>query len=344
MSLLLKNCKKIPALLCLIFPFLTSLAQVNPVIFLRSTPSDTSYMAPTTLSFHADAYNPSGEITSVEFYLCTTKIAVTDSEPYEMILKDLPAGHYCITAKAIGDLDSSTSSYAISFVVHAPEDSCGSFPTYEENAGYAAGSQVIDNGKKYECKPYPYSGWCNGAAWAYEPGTGLYWQDAWIDLGTCSVESSPVPNCTNTPPYLEGETYGPGSQVTYEGTRYECKPWPYSGWCSQASWAYGPGSGMYWQDAWTALGTCSSSSLSKSVSSTQVIAVPQPFENNTKIKLETEEEIIAMAIYDSRGIEVQSMSSVHEKGITIGDNLSSGYYILHLTTKTAVYTKTLIKR
>jgi len=38
----------------------------------------------------------------------------------------------------------------------------------------------------YECKPYPYSGWCNGAAWAYAPGTGTYWNDAWILKGSCS--------------------------------------------------------------------------------------------------------------------------------------------------------------
>ncbi len=39
---------------------------------------------------------------------------------------------------------------------------------------------------QYECKPYPFTGWCNGAAWAYAPGTVRYWQDAWILVGSCS--------------------------------------------------------------------------------------------------------------------------------------------------------------
>ena len=47
-------------------------------------------------------------------------------------------------------------------------------------------------GSQYECKPYPYSGWCNGAAWAYGPGTGTYWQDAWILKGTCTAGRSNV--------------------------------------------------------------------------------------------------------------------------------------------------------
>ncbi len=48
------------------------------------------------------------------------------------------------------------------------------------NANYIAGSKVVgSDGKTYECKPYPYSGWCNGAATYYAPGSGMAWQDAW---------------------------------------------------------------------------------------------------------------------------------------------------------------------
>jgi len=45
---------------------------------------------------------------------------------------------------------------------------------------------VKNSGNAYECKPYPYTGWCNGAAWAYAPGTGTYWQDAWTLVGPCA--------------------------------------------------------------------------------------------------------------------------------------------------------------
>jgi hypothetical protein len=69
---------------------------------------------------------------------------------------------------------------------------CTGVAQYVENGGYVAGSNVKNAGNRYECKPYPYSGWCNGAAWAYAPGTGTYWQDAWILKSSCTSGRSNV--------------------------------------------------------------------------------------------------------------------------------------------------------
>ncbi|MFG6656695.1 Ig-like domain-containing protein [Scandinavium sp. M-37] len=47
-------------------------------------------------------------------------------------------------------------------------------------ASYTDGTKVLAaDGSIYQCKPFPYSGWCAGAAWAYAPATGSNWQDAW---------------------------------------------------------------------------------------------------------------------------------------------------------------------
>lgn len=50
--------------------------------------------------------------------------------------------------------------------------------------GYKAGTKVLaKNGNVYECKPFPYSGYCiqwNAGATQYEPGVGSNWKDAWI--------------------------------------------------------------------------------------------------------------------------------------------------------------------
>lgn len=51
---------------------------------------------------------------------------------------------------------------------------------YQAGYAYVAGERVSNAGGVYECKPYPYTAWCAGAAWAYEPGVGAAWQDAWI--------------------------------------------------------------------------------------------------------------------------------------------------------------------
>jgi hypothetical protein len=43
---------------------------------------------------------------------------------------------------------------------------------------------VTNVGRAFECKPFPYSGWC-GLGGPYEPGVGWASGDAWIDLGAC---------------------------------------------------------------------------------------------------------------------------------------------------------------
>lgn len=58
------------------------------------------------------------------------------------------------------------------------------FPT--SLSAYKAGTRVLQpkNGRVYECKPFPYSGWCSqwsANSTAYEPGVGAHWADAWIE-------------------------------------------------------------------------------------------------------------------------------------------------------------------
>jgi hypothetical protein len=65
--------------------------------------------------------------------------------------------------------------------------SCSTLPQYVENGGYVAGSKVKNVSNQYQCRPWPNSGWCNGAAWAYAPGTGTYWTDAWTLVGACTA-------------------------------------------------------------------------------------------------------------------------------------------------------------
>ncbi|MCJ8275128.1 MAG: Ig-like domain-containing protein, partial [Psychrosphaera sp.] len=45
--------------------------------------------------------------------------------------------------------------------------------------------EVQNNNRKYSCV---VGGWCSSdAAWAYEPGVGAHWGDAWTDLGLCAI-------------------------------------------------------------------------------------------------------------------------------------------------------------
>ncbi|WP_421223267.1 immunoglobulin-like domain-containing protein [Aeromonas sp. 602293] len=58
----------------------------------------------------------------------------------------------------------------------------GDYPAYAPNTGYQAGDRVSNAGGNYECKPWPYSGWCGGSTSHYAPGTGSHWSDAWTKL------------------------------------------------------------------------------------------------------------------------------------------------------------------
>ncbi len=53
--------------------------------------------------------------------------------------------------------------------------------TYPDGIGtYQPGTVVQGStGNLYQCKPFPFSGWCNQAPLYYAPGTGLAWEQAW---------------------------------------------------------------------------------------------------------------------------------------------------------------------
>lgn len=94
---------------------------------------------------------------------------------------------YEISAWAIDDKNNVSNEYKITVsVTEQSTNNCDGVPAYSTNGGYSEGSQVASNGGIYECKAYPFSSWCNGAAWAYEPGVGAHWEDAWSSIGSCS--------------------------------------------------------------------------------------------------------------------------------------------------------------
>lgn len=63
---------------------------------------------------------------------------------------------------------------------------CYVISRWAPNVQYEAGARVfqVSDLRVYQCRPWPYTGWCSQAP--YEPGgpTG-YWPDAWIHIGYC---------------------------------------------------------------------------------------------------------------------------------------------------------------
>jgi chitinase len=165
--------------------FSSSATNPPPSVSLTAPANGTTYTAPATVTLQASA-SDNGSVAKVEFFQGSVKLGEDTSSPYSYTWSNAGAGSYILTARATDNQGATATSSNVSITINGSSGSCSGIAPYVENGGYAAGSMVQNQGSQYECKPYPYSGWCNGAAWAYAPGTGTYWQDAWILKGSCS--------------------------------------------------------------------------------------------------------------------------------------------------------------
>ena len=75
--------------------------------------------------------------------------------------------------------------------------SCATYPQYVTNTTYATGNVVQNAGKAYKCTAsYPNSLHCGQAG--YEPGTSIYWNLVWTQLGAC--DTAPSCGSASAPP------------------------------------------------------------------------------------------------------------------------------------------------
>jgi GH18 family chitinase len=164
--------------------FTTSTTNPPPTVNITAPSNGSTYTAPASITINATA-SDNGSVTKVEFFNGSAKLGEDTSSPYAYTWSNVSAGTYVLTAKATDNGGATATSSAVTVVVNNNTGGC-SAPQYVENNGYVAGSQVQNAGGLYQCREWPYSGWCNGAAWAYAPGTGTYWQDAWTLVGSCT--------------------------------------------------------------------------------------------------------------------------------------------------------------
>ncbi|MBT1701703.1 Ig-like domain-containing protein [Chryseosolibacter indicus] len=155
-----------------------------PSVSISSPANNATFTAPASITITASASDVKGSITKVEFYNGATKLGEDTSSPYSYSWTNVGADTYNLTARATDNDGLTSTSSTVTISVNAG-GGCNN-PQYVENGGYVAGSKVSNVSNTYECKGYPYTGWCNGPAWAYAPGTGTYWQDAWILVGACA--------------------------------------------------------------------------------------------------------------------------------------------------------------
>jgi hypothetical protein len=119
--------------------------------------------------------------------------------------------------------------------------------------------------------------------------------------------------------------------VQNTGNKYQCKPYPYTGWCNGAAWAYAPGTGTAWQDAWTLVSSCVAARQSGIDNNVQIILSPNPASNSISIDFSnagiTESDIIIENLY---GEQLLQRNGVRSGDLLSIETLSPGTYVLHL--------------
>jgi chitin-binding protein len=109
------------------------------------------------------------------------------SQSFTMPLARLSAGHHHLVIKATPKAGGETIQQTLDLMFK--EQSSGEYDFVFPNniKSYTAGTKVQQpkNGKVYQCKPFPYSGYCQQwttTATQYEPGIGSHWQMAWDEV------------------------------------------------------------------------------------------------------------------------------------------------------------------
>jgi len=184
-----------------------SAANINPTIAITAPANNATYTAPATVVITATAADADGTVAKVDFYNGSTLLGTVTSVPYNFTWTNVAAGTYTLTAKATDNAGGTAISATTDITVNAATgpDACATIAQYVSTGGnYGPGSIVKNDGNQYQCKPWPYSGWCSIAPSAYAPGTGTNWTDAWTLIGSCTAAQSraefvdPVENKTDT--------------------------------------------------------------------------------------------------------------------------------------------------
>ena len=109
------------------------------------------------------------------------------------------SGTYTVTLTVTDNSGKTASATTTATISDTTDPGCDA-PDYAAGTQYMAGDIVHNVSRKYRCN---IAGWCSStAAWAYEPGVGAHWQDAWSDVGECD-DGGTNPGDDNNPPSAE---------------------------------------------------------------------------------------------------------------------------------------------
>jgi UDP-glucose 4-epimerase len=95
-------------------------ANQAPAVSLTAPVNNATFTAPASITISADATDPDGNITRVEFFNGTTKLGESTTAPYSYTWSNMAVGTYSITARATDNQGATATSGARSVTVNSP--------------------------------------------------------------------------------------------------------------------------------------------------------------------------------------------------------------------------------
>lgn len=308
--------------------------NIPPTCNLTQPAQNQTYTAPATVNIAANATDPNGTVTKVEFYNGTTLLATDNSAPYSYTWQNVAQGIYTIKAKAFDNQGATTFSTPVNITVNQPTTPlCTQYTSYVEGSPYQLNSVVSNVGGVYKCT---VPAWCSGAGWAYAPGTGTSWQSAWTKTGDCTPV---LPSCTTTPAYAPNTSYQAGNIVKNANKLYSCN---IPAWCSGTASFYAPGTGSAWQSAWTLLGNCPSTMSNGNTTTFNqnalALVFPNPTSDDVQVIIpDAPKGWLDIQVFDMNGRLIFTKTSdnqEYEVAETLHlQHLPTGLYQLHIKTQ-----------
>ncbi len=170
-----------------------------PVVTLTSPTSTSQIKVDDVVTISTEASDADGSISTVSFYVDNVEVGSVQQPPYSVTWQATQGVHR-FQAKATDNDQASSFSQTVELnVENNSSGGCAGVPSFDAGSSYQTGDVVENINHKYTCK---ISGWCSSnSTWAYEPGVGLYWEDAWEDNGICAIApevsfTSPSENAT----------------------------------------------------------------------------------------------------------------------------------------------------
>ncbi len=165
-------------------------ANQAPVVSVTQPGNNASFTAPASVDLQANASDPDGSVTRVEYFEGNTKLGEATSAPWAFTWRDVGEGNYSVTARATDDKGASATSGAVNISMKAPAPALVAnkapvvgLTSPAADAGFTAPASVdITAGATDEDGQVVKVEYFAGSAWLGER-TSSPWSFTWQDAG-----------------------------------------------------------------------------------------------------------------------------------------------------------------